>query len=181
MLGMAFPPRPAQVDASGNFTITGVAPGEYQVTANGSTGQGGLYVKEIRFGAVDVLTHPLIIEGPAVDTMEVVFSSGTGQISGIVHGDSQQSSPRVQVVLIPNQRDRHDLYRITSSDANGHFVLRSVPPGSYKLFAFEGIEQFSWFDDSVLARYETQGIPTTVNVSSDVTLDVRMIPASTRR
>ena len=181
MLGMASPPRPAQVDASGNFTITGVAPGEYQVTANGSTGQGGLYVKEIRFGAVDVLTHSLIIEGPAVDTMEVVFSSGTGQISGIVHGDSQQSLPRVQVVLIPNQRDRHDLYRITSSDANGHFVLRSVPPGSYKLFAFEGIEQFSWFDDSVLARYETQGIPTTVNVSSDVTLDVRMIPASTRR
>jgi protocatechuate 3,4-dioxygenase beta subunit len=180
-IGLSIPPRPAQVAADGTFTIDGVAPGEYQVTANGSAGQGGLYVKEIRFGPTDVLTHPLSIEGPVVDIMEIVFSTGTGQISGIVRGDSQQLLPRVQVVLIPNQRDRHDLYRTTSTDTNGHFVLRSIPPGSYKLFAWEGIEQFSWFDDSVLARYETQGIPTTVNVSSDVTLDVRMIPASTRR
>src|SRR4029453_241411 len=52
--------------------------------------------------------------------------------------------------------------------------FRSVPPGSYKLFAWEGIELFSWFDPEVLAQYETQRVSTTVN-GTNVILDLKAI------
>jgi hypothetical protein len=81
-----------------------------------------------------------------------------------------------QVALIPDQRDRHDLYKFVITDANGQFMFPSVAPGSYKVFAWENVEQFSWFDPAVLAPYEGHGMP--VTESSSVTLDLKVIPAA---
>ena len=67
------------------------------------------------------------------------------------------------------------------TDASGQFKFLSLPPGSYKVFAWESVEQFSWFDPTVLARYEAQGMPATVNESSNASLDLRIIPAAGAR
>jgi hypothetical protein len=142
-----------------------------------------LYVKEIRFGATDVLTHPLTVTGSVSDTMEVVFGKDGSKVTGTVRADSQQLLPNVEVVLIPDQRDRHDLYNMTITSPTGQFTFPSVPPGSYKAFAWENVERFSWFDPTVLAGFEPQGLHTTVNAnaSSDVTLDVKVIPVAGSR
>jgi Carboxypeptidase regulatory-like domain len=175
--------RPAQTNADGTFSLNGIAPGEYRVTANANFGssQMKLYVKEIRFGATDVLTHPLTVTGSVSDTMEVVFGKDGSKVTGTVRADSQQLLPNVEVVLIPDQRDRHDLYNMTITNATGQFTFPSVPPGSYKAFAWENVERFSWFDPTVLARFEPQGLHTTVNASSDVTLDLKVIPVAGSR
>jgi hypothetical protein len=184
-LGTAFAGfvRPAQTNTDGAFSLDGVAPGEYRVTANANFGssQMKLYVKEIRFGSTDALTHPLTVTGSVSDTMEIVFGKDGGKVSGTVRADSQQLLPNVEVVLIPDQRDRHDLYNMTITNPTGQFAFPSVPPGSYKAFAWENLERFSWFDPTVLARFESQGLHTTVNASADVTLDLKVIPAASSR
>jgi hypothetical protein len=185
VLNAAFgpPPRPSQASADGTFHIDGIGTGEYRVTANPQFGSSQMnsYVKEIRFGATDVLSNPMVVTGPTSDTLEVVFGKNAGQVSGTVRGDSQQLASSAQVVLVPGQRDRHDLYKFALTNQNGQFTLPSVPPGSYKVFAWENIEQFSWFDSAVLARYEALGMPVTLNQSSTVTLDLKVIPAAGAR
>jgi Carboxypeptidase regulatory-like domain len=185
VLGTAFAGfvRPAQTNADGAFSVDGVAPGEYRVTANANFGssQMKLYVKEIRFGSTDALTHPLTVTGSVSDTMEIVFGKDGSKVSGTVRADSQQLLPNVEVVLIPDQRDRHDLYNMIITNPTGQFAFPSVPPGSYKAFAWENLERFSWFDPTVLARFESQGLHTTVNASADVTLDLKVIPAASSR
>ena len=173
------PPRPSQMNPDGTFSIDGVVPGDYRVTANLGSGssQMTLYVKEIRFGSTDVLSNAMVVTGPTSDALEVVFGKDAGQVSGTVRADSQQSMTSVQVVLVPTQRERHDLYKFAVTNQSGQFKFLSVPPGSYKIFSSEDIERFSWFDSTVLARYEAQAMPVTVNASSNVTLDLNVIHA----
>ena len=178
--GFGPPPRPSQPNAEGTFSIDGVVPGEYRVTANAQFGssQMNLYVKEIRFGSTDVLNDLMVVTGPTSDRLEVVFGQNAGKMSGTVRADSQQFVSSAQVVLVPDKRDRRDLYKFTIANPNGQFTFPSVAPGSYKVFAWENVEQFSWFDPAFLTAYEGQGMPATVNESSNVTLDVKVIPAS---
>ena len=137
-----------------------------------------LYVKEIRFGSTDVLNDVMVVTGPTSDRLEVVFGQNAGKINGTVHADSQQFVSSAQVVLVPDKRDRHDLYKLAIANPNGQFTFASVAPGSYKVFAWENVEQFSWFDPAFLTAFEGQGMPATVNESSRVTLDLKVIPAA---
>jgi len=140
-----------------------------------------LYVKEIRFGSTDAVSNLMVFSGQTSDTLEIVFGKDAGKISGTGRVDSQQLTSGAQVVLVPNERTRQDLYKSAGTGPNGQFTFPSVPPGSYKIFAFENVEPFSWFDPSVLAQYEAQGRPVTVAESSNVTLDLKVIPAAAAR
>ena len=41
---------------------------------------------------------------------------------------------------------RRDLYKTANSGADGTFTLQGVPPGSYKVFAWEQVEANAWMD-----------------------------------
>ena len=44
-------------------------------------------------------------------------------------------------MLIPDiQRERRDLYVRATTDKDGRFSIRGIPPGNYKVFAWENIE-----------------------------------------
>jgi hypothetical protein len=169
--------------ANGAFNIDGVLPGEYRVSTfpQFESGEMKVYVKEIRFGAADVLNNPMVVTGPTSDTLEVVFGKNPGRVSGLVRAGPQQLMSRVWVVLIPDQRDRADLYPTTIPIQSGQFTFTPVPPGSYRAFAWANVEAFSWFDPTFLGQYEAQGRTITVTESSNVMLDLRVIPVAPAR
>jgi hypothetical protein len=176
-------PRPAQAKADGSFTIDGIASGDYQVQFSpmvASGPQGGVYVKSAMIGGVDVLGHSLTIAGPVSGSLDIVLGKSSDRVTGTVHRESQGTLQGIQIVLAPDQRDRHDLYKLTIADTNGHFAFPTLPPGSYKVFAFEGIESYSWLDPDALRAYESAGTPITVSNASDLTLNLKAIPAATR-
>jgi hypothetical protein len=83
-----------------------------------------------------------------------------------------------QVVLVPErQRDRTDLYRSAAADNNGRFLFRSLPPGDYRVFSWEALESYAYFDPEPLHRAEPQSAPIHIS-ESEANITVRVISAN---
>ena len=57
-------------------------------------------------------------------------------------------------------------------------MMQGVTPGDYKLFAWEDIEQFSYFDPEVLKQFEDKGRPIHIVESAKEMVELRLIPAT---
>jgi Carboxypeptidase regulatory-like domain len=173
------PPTPALVNPDGTFLFENVGPGEYQVNVPifAPNNQLVLYVKEAHLGGADVLGQPLVLSGPVSDQFDIVLGTTAVQITGTVTDDRQQPVSRAQVFFIPDRRDRRDLYRNATTNANGQFTIRTVPPGSYTVFAADP-QDGSIFDPAVISKLEQKGQRLTVTSSSNITLNLKLVSPS---
>lgn len=166
-------PSPAAAD--GSFTISNVVPGQYRAIALASQ---DFYVKEVRYNRADALNTPVEISARNSGTMEVVISRNVGQIDGVIVDDRGQPVVGVQAVLIPDSRERIDLYKTATTDQRGHYTIRGVIPGDYKLYAWEGIDAYGYFDPDVMRSSDRLGTPARVAESSALTVQGKVIPAA---
>jgi hypothetical protein len=113
------------------------------------------------------MQNPLEIRGPSPGPLEIVLGSDPGRIQGGAVTGSQ-------IVLAPNDRNRKDLFKVATADATGRFTFTGVPPGDYKLFAWEALESYSFFDPEVLRPLETQGVPLRVSPATTHTVNSRL-------
>ncbi len=133
-------------------------------------------MRSIQYGGDDILNKPFKFSGSGSGTFEVTLSPGAGQVAGTVTDSKSQPVPGIQVVLIPGQRNRTDLYRSSATDQNGHFSLTGIAPGDYKLFSWESIDNGAQFDPDFLSQYEQQGKTVRVAESSPQNVEVKLIP-----
>jgi hypothetical protein len=167
-------PQPATADSTGEFSLNNVLPGEYRVQVGGLLPD--FYVKQIRFDSEDVLSKPLNLPPSARGRLEVIVSARSSRLEGIVTDEKSQPVASVQTVLVPDQdRERPDLFRNVTTDQNGRFRMEGLAPGNYKVFAWEALEQFSYYDGDFLRRHEQRGQPVSVSESSHQTVQVRLI------
>jgi len=175
----ALAPSLAAVAADGTFHIDGVSSGEYLFGL--SPFPANYYIKEVRYGGKDALNKPMSVVGGASDTLEVVLSPKVAQVDGVVLDDKQQPVQGVQAVLISDQyRDRPEMFRAVTTDPNGRFTIRGIPPGDYKIFAWESLEPYEYFDPDFLKRDEQRGQSMKLRESDKTTVSVKMIPAGTK-
>jgi hypothetical protein len=68
------------------------------------------------------------------------------------------------VVLAPNPpyRDREEMYSVKVTDDFGRFSLLGLPPGDFKLFAWEHRQGTNYTDPDFLEAFESRG--TTVHI-----------------
>ena len=165
--------RPA---ADGSFSIPRISAGEYRLAVNGLGNT--LYIKEARLGQMDVLQPGFTLNPPVSGTLDITLGSNPGQLTGTVTDTTLKPVSGVQAVLIPDQsRTRQDLYKTATTDQEGRFTLRGIPPGDYRLFAWEDIEPFSYFDATILRQYEQQGKLVHIQEAAADNVDVKIIPA----
>ena len=83
------------------------------------------------------------------------------------------------MVLVPDpkRRDRPELFQRTSSDTSGHFSLKGISPGEYKLFAWEDVESDAYQDPEFLQPFENQGESVTIREGSHEDRRLKLIPA----
>jgi hypothetical protein len=170
--GVPFPEN-GWVNSDGTFRIDNVMPGEYRLVADSIK----YYVKQARFGTIDLLKEPLQFAGREQGTIEVLLSSNFASIEGTVR-DRFAPAKGTRVVLVPDKsRHRIELFKATVSDQNGRFSISNVAPGDYRLYAWEAIEPYGWFDPEVLKRDEQSAQPVHLNESVRQTIDPRLIAA----
>ena len=91
------------------------------------------------------------------EPVEVILSANGGRIEGTVEATDKTSST-VRVSLIPegSRRDNLLLYR-RASLVQGRFVLTNIPPGNYKLYAWEDLPAGADENSEFMSTHETRG------------------------
>jgi len=167
---------PGQMDKAGSFTVKNVPDGSYNI--NLAPLPPDFYLKAARLGSTDVLESGLTCDqanSPAA--LDLVISGDGGHIEGVVTRDDKPFAGAT-VTLVPdvNHRNQDRLYATSMSDSNGHFVLQSVPPGNYSLFAWERVDNGAYMDPEFLRSYEDRGKTAEVDPRGRVTVSLDLIP-----
>jgi len=143
----------ASLGADGTFRFHGVPEGTYGLSFFPLPP--GTYLKSS--GSVDLMETGVVVGSGQVPPVDMTLATATARVDGTVGNES--GSGNVVVVLVPEgkRRSRFADYKMTPVDKSGQFSLRAVPPGDYKLFAWEGIERREFMNPDFLRQYENQG------------------------
>jgi beta-lactamase regulating signal transducer with metallopeptidase domain len=183
--------EPPPADATGAFVLNGIGPGNYLVFVEpvflnpylivppppAPQSLQDVYLKSMRLGNADVLEQGLRIAERPDARLEVVLAQGA-QVRGRVLDAAQQGVVNATVALVPELplRRRLERYRIARTDTSGRFLLRGVPPGEYRVFAWTEVEDGSWLNADFLRPYENRG--TTVRVQQSVPGEIAVMVIS---
>lgn len=136
-----------------------------------------VWIKSATYGEQDLLLGDLNASTGPAGQIHIVLAGNGAQISGTVLDNDQPHE--ATVVLVPaadELRRSFGLYRVTAAQNQGTFVFKGVRPGSYKLFAFEEVEPFAWFDPEFLKPVESLGESVTVGEGEKVTKQLTPVP-----
>lgn len=156
-------PNNGQVTAAGEFSLF-ISEGDFKLALNGVPSS--MYIKSMQLGAANVLTDGLHVKGSTDSILEVVLAPATSTVSGEVVDARSGGVPNVVVALVPDLPDLRNVatyYKNATTDFNGRFQLNGVPPGDYKLFAWEFTQPDSWQNAEFLRPYENAGKSVRVN------------------
>ena len=78
-------------------------------------------------------------------------------------------------VAIPDKKTRHASCS-AKTDQYGHFEVRGLPPGKYKLFSWTGLQQGTWEDPEFLKEHEATATVIQVNEGDTKTVELKLIP-----
>lgn len=170
-------PGGGRIREDGSFEFRNVAPGRYAVRVYRLPE--GSYLKAARMGDQDVLADGFTIQAASGGALELLVSPAGGQVDGVVLDAEKKPHPGAVVTLIPDEKRRHreDLFFQQSSDQNGRFSFRGVPPGEYKVFAWDKIDDGVYRDPAFLERFEDEGAKVAVKERSTVTAEAKLLHA----
>ena len=143
-----------RVEDDGTFLFDSVSPTTYRVSLTGLPEDA--YVAAARVGAGDVLASGLAVT-PDAGLLEFWISGAGSRIDGAVTLEAETAFTGAQVVLVPSDPAREDLYHVASADQYGRFSMRGVAPGRYRLFAWEDAPAGAYRDPEFVSRYDDLG------------------------
>jgi hypothetical protein len=147
----------AEIKQDGPFAVRDVPPSAYRVEVEQ---QPGLYIKSIQFADRPLSDHRLDVSNGGSGTLLIVLGADVGQIEGSVkksNGDPAINT-RVSALAYGEHLGNLDYSRTVFSDTKGHFLLKSVPPAEYKVFAWEDVENGAPQDPEFRRPFEKQGV-----------------------
>jgi uncharacterized protein (DUF2141 family) len=169
-------PMGAQVDADGNFTITGVAPGRYMISAQG--GQGFTAKSAVAMGR-DALDFPMEVKpSESVMGVAVTLSDKSTQLSGTLQDSSGAPTSDYTIIVFPgdNRYWQPNARRIQSTrpGTSGTYTIRNLPPGEYRLAAVTDVEPGEWFNPAFLEQLRAASTPISLSEGEKKTQDLRL-------
>jgi hypothetical protein len=166
-------PDPAVIQPNSALVMTQIAPGDYALRVSGLPGSA--YVRAARSGSRDVLEQFVSVQYDNTAPLDLDLAFDGGQVTGRAIGTAGQAADATVVLVPAALRHRPDLYRVVFADANGQFAIAGIPPGAYKLFAWESVDTNAWMNAAFMSRYEEFGVELTVSANAKITSQVRVI------
>lgn len=164
------------VNSEGTFTLPNVHAGRYRLRLYGFPPE--YYLESARLGGYDILDGGLVVDGvPVRGALDLLLTARGGHILGSVLSEGRPTSGAL-VVLVPDPpyRDRFEKYSVTHCDQSGRFSLPGLPPGEYKLFAWEEIDSEAYLNPDFLRLFEHLGTPVRVLEGNLSRMDLEIIP-----
>ena len=120
------------------------------------------------------MNNVLHVEGCPLYPLNVVVATDAVAATGTVMDDKQQPLSNMTAVLVPVNRTPFDLFRSVVTDNAGAFKMDRIPPGDYKAFVWDEVENGAWFDPQFMKAFEQRGTP--VRVAGGQPLQLRLNP-----
>jgi hypothetical protein len=165
------------IKPDGSFLLKNIYDGDYEVFVTNLPDNN--FMKSARLDGVDVLTAGVTIDSKqAPGSLEILISPNGANVDGVISKD-QQPFQGATVTLIPDppHRGERRLFKSTTTDQNGHFVFQGVPPGDFKVFAWEKIDPGAYTSSEFIQPYEKLGESVHVTEGSRNSVQVDLIPA----
>jgi hypothetical protein len=171
---------PGRVREDGTFTLKNVAPDLYRVTFPNLA---DLYVKSIRWGGADIMDSALDLTGARADAeLTVILGADGGQIEGTVESEEAGTAMLTLVPSVISSYRAPYLFRLGMTDLTGHFAIRGIAPGSYKLYAWDQVDQNGvLYDPDYLKPFEASGRTIEIQSSSKETVQLKLIRNTARQ
>jgi hypothetical protein len=181
--------RPPLKPNDNDLVLENVRPGLYWVRADPYQG----YIASAVAGSTDLLRQPLVVgPGGASLPIDIVLRDDGATIEGTVEGmpaapavarpgsiglgRSPQGSAYVYCIPLPDSPGR---FAATSVQPEGNFKFQQLPPGAYRVLAFDRQqEDLPYHDAEVMGAYEGKG--PVVRLVAGQTEQVRVALISTK-
>lgn len=150
-------------DESGEYTIEGLSPGEYDVAFQASSypGEESNFLRRY-YDEADSLpsaTSVSVAGGATVAGVDAALRAG-GQIAGTVTAAAAGAPLQGVDVCALEASGEEELVICESTDVNGEYTLSSLPTGAYKVEFSQGYPDFEGGTEAVFATQFFPGRPT---------------------
>jgi hypothetical protein len=140
----------AKVAEDGKFLLKDVFTDRYTVRVSGLPENS--YMKSVKLGSQEMDPSGADLSGGAAG-LEILVSRSGAQVEGTVMGQDDKPMSGATVTLIP-ESGRESSYRSMSADADGTFTMKALPPGKYKILAWEDVEPGAYQDAEYVKPFE---------------------------
>ncbi len=146
----------------------------------------GWYVASAEYGQTNLLTDDLVVaSGAPPSALTIVLRNDSASLTGSVHVPDGFAS-QVTIVAVPEAASKAApgiTYWYPPRNKNGpppEFMLDSLAPGSYLIFAFEHAEGLEYSNRDVLESYVSQAAHATLSPGqrAKVALELISIPGA---
>ncbi len=158
------------------FTLANVNADQYDIRVSGIPDGG--YVKSIKLGDADVTDTGLDFTSAVIPAeLTVVVNMAAATIDGVVQTDQSQPASGVIVVLVPEgtKREVDRYYSTATTDDAGHFTLKNITPGEYRVYSFDNVKGSAYMDPEWLQPYETKGERVSVKESGTSSVQLKVV------
>jgi hypothetical protein len=160
---------------NGLVTFRELDPFVYRVVP--SRGQ-ALYLKSASWGTADVTDGEIDISNgvPPRTELTVVMGADGGQLEGTVKGENSDPIDGATITLVPTgSRRSRSYYRSATTNSQGHFTIRGIAPGSYKVFAWDTVNLNAvTYDPDFLRPYEGAGQNVEVSTNDKKSVNLKL-------
>lgn len=173
MSGDGMDGRWVRVEDDLTFKADGLTPGTY------GFGLGrGLPNKRVRLGDQNVPRRAFDLMS-GVQEITVYLNPDAGIVEGSVKNAKDEPASGSFVTLITNESVPPGFTRLRSgaTDQNGKFVITGVPPGEYKIYAWEEIEDGAYEDPDFLKLHESEARKVSIEEKSHELVELKLISA----
>lgn len=166
----------AMLKEDGSALFREVAPAPYRVVLNRMPGS--LYIKSIHWGTTEITDTALDISNgvPPRTELSVVLGADGGELEGVVTNEKSEPCEAVTVTLIPTGSHRsRPFYKFPTTDAAGKFTIRGIAPGSYKVLAWDKVNNNAvMYDPEFLRPYESNAQIVEVLPNGKKSIDLKL-------
>jgi hypothetical protein len=127
----------------------------------------------------DTLDLPFVLQpNQAVADAAITFSDHPAQLTGAVLNGAGVAAPEYTVILFPVEQSLWlpQARRIQGvrPSADGAYIFRNLPAGSYLVVAADDVETGEWFDPAVLQRLAPAAVRITIADGEQKVQDLRV-------